>query len=238
MIHIDNVRKRYNRRASVLNGVSFRVERGQAVALWGSNGAGKTTLIRCVLGQVDFDGAIAIDGLDVRRHGKAVRRLIGYVPQELAFYDEFGVLEAMRFIARLRRADATQCERLLDDQDLLEHSRKRVRELSGGMKQRLALAMALIDNPPVLVLDEPTSNLDTAGRRALFGLLIDLKQRGKTILFISHRNEEVAGLADRVLTLEGGRVIRDEPPPQPGRVADASAADGNDVAAAFAGGVS
>lgn len=215
MIHIIDVRKSYNRRTVVLDGTSFHVDVGQAVALWGSNGAGKTTLIRCLLGLVDFNGDIRVAGLDVRRDGKAVRRRVGYVPQEMAFYDDFRVLEAARFIARLRHTERRHCELRLDEQDLLPHSHKRVRELSGGMKQRLALALAMLNDPPVLVLDEPTSNLDTAGRRGLFQLLIGLKNRGKTILFISHRNEEVFGLADRVLTLEGGRVIRDEAPRRP-----------------------
>lgn len=212
MIDIIDVRKSYNRRTVVLDGTSFRVPAGQAVALWGSNGAGKTTLIRCLLGLLDFRGEIRVAGLDVRRDGKAVRRRVGYVPQEMAFYDDFRVLEAVRFISRLRRTDPRHCQLRLDEQDLLAHAHKRVRELSGGMKQRLALAMAMLNDPPVLVLDEPTSNLDTAGRRGLFELLIGLKNRGKTILFISHRNEEVSGLADRVLTLENGRVIRDERP--------------------------
>jgi ABC-2 type transport system ATP-binding protein/nitrous oxidase accessory protein len=179
------------------------------VALWGSNGAGKTTLICCMLGLLDFQGTIRVAGLDVRKQGKRVRRLLGYVPQELAFYDDFRVIEASRYMARLRGADAGACERTLDELGLLAHARKRVRELSGGMKQRLALSVALLNDPPLLVLDEPTSNLDSAGRESLMRLLLDLKEAGKSILFISHRPEEVEGLADRVLTLEFGRVVTD-----------------------------
>jgi ABC-type multidrug transport system ATPase subunit len=208
MIQIDGVRKRFGR-ARVLDGVSFDVLTGQSVALWGSNGAGKTTLIRCVLGLIDFEGGVRVAGLDVRREGKRVRRLLGYVPQELAFYDDFRVIEAARFLARLRGADVGACEAGLASLGLAEHARKRVRELSGGMKQRLALSVALLNDPPVLVLDEPTSNLDSAGRRSLMELLLRVKGMGKTILFISHRPEEVRGLADRVLTLESGRVLTD-----------------------------
>jgi ABC-type multidrug transport system ATPase subunit len=208
IIQIADVHKRYGR-STVLGGVSFDVRAGQSVALWGSNGAGKTTLIRCMLGLINFEGQIRVAGLDVRTEGKRVRRLLGYVPQELAFYDDFRVIEASRYMARLRGADVGGCEAGLANLGLLAHARKRVRELSGGMKQRLALSVALLNDPPLLVLDEPTSNLDSAGRDSLMQLLLDLKAAGKSILFISHRPEEVAGLADRVLTLEGGRVLTD-----------------------------
>ncbi|HEY7120907.1 MAG TPA: ABC transporter ATP-binding protein [Tepidisphaeraceae bacterium] len=224
MIQIDQVRKRFGR-ARVLDGVSFDVLAGQSIALWGSNGAGKTTLIRCLLGLIDFEGSIRVAGLDVRREGKRVRRLLGYVPQELAFYDDFRVIEAARYIARIRGADAGDCEPGLQSLGLLDHARKRVRELSGGMKQRLALAVALLNDPPVLVLDEPTSNLDSAGRGSLMELLVGLKAAGKTILFISHRPEEVRGLADRVLTLESGRVVTDVATTRLHLAGDALAAD-------------
>jgi ABC-type multidrug transport system ATPase subunit len=224
MIQIADVRKRFGR-ARVLDGVDFDVLAGQSVALWGSNGAGKTTLIRCLLGLIDFDGRIRVAGLDVRRDGKRVRRLLGYVPQELAFYDDFRVIEAARYLARLRDADVSACEPALADLGLLAHARKRVRELSGGMKQRLALSVALLNDPPLLVLDEPTSNLDSAGRQSLMELLLQLKAAGKTILFISHRPEEVRGLADRVLTLEAGRVLTDVATPHLHRTDDDDADD-------------
>lgn len=207
-IDIVNVSKSFGR-THVLDGVSFTVLPGQSVALWGSNGAGKTTLIRCILGLIDYKGTIRVGGLDVMAHGKKVRRLIGYVPQELAFHDDFRVIEVASFVARLKRAPIASCRRILDELGMLEHSRKRIRELSGGMKQRLALSVALLNDPPVMVLDEPTSNLDSAARRSLLALLLQLKQSGKTLLFISHRPEEVRGLADRVLTLERGKVLTD-----------------------------
>jgi ABC-type multidrug transport system ATPase subunit len=212
IIQILDVRKRFGRNAAVLNGVTFDVRPGQSVALWGSNGAGKTTLIRCLLGLIDFAGDIRVAGLDVRRDGKAARRLLGYVPQELALYDDFRLTEAAHFMARLKGADPAACAPILADLGLAGHERKRVRELSGGMKQRLALGIALLNDPPVLVLDEPTSNLDTAGRASLMELLLGLKAAGKTVLFISHRPEEVSGLADRVLTLEHGNLLTDAAP--------------------------
>lgn len=209
MIQIQDLHKRFGR-VRVLNGTTCHVEPGQSVALWGPNGAGKTTLLRCVLGLIDFQGHIHIDGLDVRRHGKLVRRRVGYVPQEMAFYDDYRIIEVVRLIARLRGATRLDVASCLPGVGLEQHRRKRVRELSGGMKQRLALGLALLNDPPVLALDEPTSNLDSGARSELLSRLIKLKSEGKTILFISHRPEEVIGLADRVLTLERGRVVADQ----------------------------
>lgn len=211
MIEIRCVSKRFGRFAA-LREVSLDVGRGEAVALWGPNGAGKTTLLRCALGLLNFRGSIVIDGIDVRRRGKAARRALGYVPQELAFYDDFRVVEAIGFFARLRRVDGEACRRALRISGLEAHRRKRVRELSGGMKQRLALGIAMLTDPRILLLDEPTSNLDEAGRRDLLGELDGLHKRGKTILFTSHRPEEVEELADRVVTMESGRIVEDAPP--------------------------
>src|SRR3954471_7104312 len=151
VLEIHDVRKRFGK-TSILKGVSFAVRPGQSVALWGSNGAGKTTLIRCLLGLADFDGAIRVANLDVRKDGKSARRMIGYVPQELALYDDFRVVEAARFMARLKGAAPGAVKARLGEVGLLGgHERKRVRELSGGMKQKLALAIALLNDPPILI---------------------------------------------------------------------------------------
>ncbi len=211
MIRVDCVQKAFGRFVA-LDGVSLAVEKGQAVALWGSNGAGKTTLLRCTLGLISFRGSVTINDIDVRRHGKAARRMLGYVPQELAFYDDFRVVEAIAFFASLKRVDKAACGRALAMTGLGVHSRKRVRELSGGMKQRLALGIAMLTDPPILLLDEPTSNLDAAGRSDLLMQLAELRRQGKTIFFTSHRPEEVEELADRVITMESGKIVGDRAP--------------------------
>ncbi len=211
ILEIRGLRKRFGRYAAV-EGLDLAVAPGQAVALWGTNGAGKTTIIKCILGLHSFEGAIRIGGADARRDGKAARRLVGYVSQELSFYDDLSAIETTRLFAALKRVPSTRAAEVLQRVELAEHAQKRVAQLSGGMKQRLALAVALLDDPPVLLLDEPTSNLDSAARRAFLQLLRGLKAAGKTIVFTTHRAEEVSGLADRVVVLQRGRVLRDGPP--------------------------
>ncbi|MCP3906288.1 MAG: ABC transporter ATP-binding protein [Planctomycetes bacterium] len=205
MIRITNLRKRFGRFTAV-DDVSLVVAPGEAVALWGANGAGKTTAIRCVLGLLSFQGTVTVDGRDVRREGKAARRSMGYVPQELALYDDFRLHETLQFFARLKRVPRARAPVVLREVGLEEHRRKRVRELSGGMKQRLALAVALLADPPALVLDELTSNLDAAAQAGFMSLLRTLRQGGKTILFTSHHLPEVEVLADRVVVMKAGRI--------------------------------
>ncbi len=204
MIEVCHLTKRFGRFTAV-DDVSFTLPRGAALALWGSNGAGKTTIIKCLLGLLRCEGRLIVAGRDVRREGKACRRAVGYVPQELAFHDDLRVIEALHFFARLKRVPRQRPAAVLNEVGLTEHGRKRIDQLSGGMKQRLALGIALLADPTVLVLDELTSNLDREAQCSFRAMLVKQKQRGRTILFASHRMEEIELLADRVLGLDAGR---------------------------------
>lgn len=207
MIRVEGVTKRFGRFAAV-DDVSLQIAEGESLALWGANGAGKTTLIRCALGLLRFRGRIEVGGQDVLRRGKHARLQVGYVPQELGFQDDLRVLEAVGFFARLKGLGRVDAVAPLESVGLGGHERKRIRELSGGMKQRLALAIALLGDPPVLLLDEVTASLDAVGREEFVGALERLSGAGRTMLFASHRVEEVAALADRVAVMERGRVRR------------------------------
>jgi ABC-type multidrug transport system ATPase subunit len=205
MIDFSHLTKRFGKFTAV-DDLSFTVEPQQAVALWGPNGAGKTTAIKCLLSLLRYDGQILVDGLDAHKQGKAVRRKVGYVPQELAFYSDLTALSTAEYYARLKRVERGRASAVLAEVGLAEHAQKLVGALSGGMKQRLALGLALLADPPVLVLDEPTSNLDAAGRDQFLQLLAGVRSAGKTVLFTSHRIEEVTALADRVLVMERGQL--------------------------------
>ena len=212
MITVTNLTKSFGSTTAV-DQLTFTVASGESIALWGPNGAGKTTVIRCLLGLLKAEGELTIHGHDARREGKKARAAVGYVPQELAFYDDLSARDTLRFYAELKRVPADRVDQVLAEVGLSDHGHKVVAALSGGMKQRLALACALLADPPLLILDEPTSNLDTAARDDFIKLLLQQKEQGKTLLFTSHRLEEVEILASRVLVLEEGRLklICDQP---------------------------
>ncbi len=213
MITVTNITKRFGGLTAVDN-LSYTVQSGEAVALWGANGAGKTTALRCLLGLLPFEGSVTInENIDVQKQGKAARQLMGFVPQELNFHDDMTAVETINFYARLKKVPSGHdFTALLERLELMPHINKPVHDLSGGLKQRLALALALLADPPILILDEPTANLDIRAREDFLILLHDLKVSGKTLAFSSHRLEEVTALADRVLLLEAGRLVIDAPP--------------------------
>jgi nitrous oxidase accessory protein len=211
MIEVANLTKRFGPLTAV-DDVSFQVQPGEAVALWGRNGAGKTTALHCLLGVIPYQGAIQVGGYNTAVDGKTARRLIGFVPQQLNFHDDLTVQETMQLYARLKRTTFAPIADLLARLGLAPHTAKAVGELSGGLKQRLALAVALLADPPLLILDEPTANLDVSARDDFLLLLAEQKAAGKTIIFSSHRPEEVVALADRVLVLEQGQLAADLPP--------------------------
>ena len=203
LLQVSGLTKRFDKR-NAIDDVNFTLERGRVLALWGSNGAGKTTALRCIVGLYDHQGDVQIAGLSMRQNGKAARRLIGYVPQELSLYDDWRLRPLLRFFAAVKRAPKSRIDIVLRQVGLSEHDHKRVSELSGGMKRRLGLAIALLADSPLLVLDEFTANLDAAARQDLVNLLRHEKQRGRSILFTSHRLEEVESLADEILVLDAG----------------------------------
>lgn len=205
MISVKNLTKKYGHFTAVDN-LSFEIAAGEAIALWGPNGAGKTTIIRSLLGLLSASGELRVNNFEVQKQGKKARAAIGYVPQELAFYDDLSARDTLIFYAQLKHIAAARVDEVLAEVGLSAHGAKPVAALSGGMKQRLALASALLADPPVLVLDEPTSNLDAAARDEFIKLLLRQKAQGKTLLFTSHRLEEVETLADRVLVLESGKL--------------------------------
>lgn len=213
MIRIASVSKTF-RRARVLDGIALDIGPGERVALIGSNGAGKTTLVRCLLGEYTHDGEITIGGRSPRHERTAVLGQIGFVPQ-LPPPLKMPVGPLIHFAAGLCGTPPQRILDLaarlgLDTAPILERPFVR---LSGGMKQKLLIAIALGRDARVLILDEPAANLDPAARKVFFELLAE-RARDATMLISSHRLDEVASLVNRVIELDMGRVVLDD------RVAD------------------
>ena len=195
---------------SVLQNLDLDLRQGESAALVGPNGAGKTTVLRCLVGLLRYEGSIFVGGIDARRDPVGAKRLLGYMPQVPAFCEETA-RGALTFVARLRGVSTHEVPDLLDQVGLSAHAHRRVATFSTGMKQRLSLAAALLGSPPVLVLDEPTASLDLRGQRELVQLLGELAQDGRTLLLSSHRSEEIAALASRIVVLDEGRVVASGP---------------------------
>ncbi|MBL8588577.1 MAG: ATP-binding cassette domain-containing protein [Methylobacteriaceae bacterium] len=203
--------------AAVLDGLSLTASQGQRIALIGQNGAGKTTLFRCLLGEYVYRGRIAIDGRDPRTERAAVLRDIAFVPQ-IAPRLVTPVGGLMRYVADVCGASvasmADVSRRLgLDPEEV---ARRPFVRLSGGMKQKLLIAMALGRRARLLILDEPAANLDPQARAGLFALLAERAQDA-TMIISSHRIDEIAGLVNRVVELDRGRIVLDD------EIADAGA---------------
>ena len=207
VIEVQGVSKRYGEVLAV-DGVDLLLEAGGIFGLIGRNGAGKSTLFRMMLGLTPPDaGDIRIGGEPVRgRRFREVRRSIGYLPENAVFYDNLTGLETLRFFAALKGARATACQPLLDKVGLGAAGGKRVRGYSKGMRQRLALAQALLGEPQLLFLDEPTNGLDPEGVREFYAILGEVRGRGGTVLLTSHILAEIQERVDSLAIMKLGRL--------------------------------
>ena len=215
MIEMRNVTKRYGRRVALAE-VSLTLHPGEVTLLLGANGAGKSTLLRCLLGITDYEGAISVDGLDPIEDGCTVRSAIGYMPQSGGLHVDLTVRETITLYARIRQSSIDRGERLLHEAGLGPHLDTLVGELSGGMRQRLGFALALLPDPGILVLDEPSSSLDVASRQWLADRLRAAAGEGRTVIVSTHGGQELLDAGDRTITLEAGRVV--DAPPEAGGV--------------------
>ncbi len=206
-----NLKKSYDGFEAV-KGVNFEVRRGECFGFLGPNGAGKTTTMKMIYGAViPTGGELDVAGLDVRRYEREIKRLIGVVPQENNLDDELKVRENLLVYGRYydlpRKLALQRADELLDFVQLTEKADSRVEQLSGGMKRRLLIARALINDPEIVVLDEPTTGLDPQARLLVWERLRALTAEGKTLLLTTHYMEEAARLCDRLVIMEGGLII-------------------------------
>ncbi|KYH01496.1 nodulation factor ABC transporter ATP-binding protein NodI [Bradyrhizobium sp. DOA1] len=215
-IDLAAVHKSYRGKVAV-NGLTFSVAAGECFGLLGPNGAGKSTIVRMILGMVPPDsGKIAVLGKQVPVQARLARAGVGVVPQFDNLENEFTVRENLLVFGRYFGLSAREIEAvtpsLLDFARLEIKANTRVSELSGGMKRRLVLARALINDPQLLVMDEPTTGLDPHARHLIWERLRSLLARGKTILLTTHFMEEAERLCDRLCVLEEGRKIAEGEP--------------------------
>ncbi len=205
-IEVEDLRKSYNG-VKAVDGISFRVREREIFGILGPNGAGKTTTVEMLEGlrRAD-DGRAIVAGVDVRREPAKVKGLIGVQLQSSAFFDNLNLLELLDLFAALyrRRVDARV---LLDRMQLGEKARSEVRQLSGGQKQRFSIATALVNEPRILFLDEPTTGLDPQARRNLWELAQEVRKEGRTIVLTTHYMEEAETLCDRVGIMDHGKII-------------------------------
>ncbi len=215
MIKVDNLTKRFGRHPAV-TGATFAVEQGEVVGFLGPNGAGKTTTIRMLTGFLPpSSGSASIDGLDVNRHSLEARRRIGYLPESVPLYRDMRVREYLRFRGQLKGLGGnslrTRMDEVLELCGLRDVRRKMIRTLSKGFRQRVGLADALIHDPPLLILDEPTNGLDPNQIRAIRHLIKQLGQ-SHTILLSTHILSEVEMICDKIVIIDGGKVLASDTP--------------------------
>lgn len=211
ILHVEGLTKKYDSK-TVVKGVSFTVKKGEVFGILGPNGAGKTTTLEMIetLRRIDA-GTAMLDGINVAGHPKEVRRVIGVQTQSSSFYDRMTLKEQLALFASIYGSDI-DVDQLLRDVELQEKANEYPEKLSGGQKQRFSIVAALVNEPKVLFLDEPTTGLDPQSRRNLWELIQTINKRGITVILTTHYMEEAQLLCDRVAIMDSGEIIAMDKP--------------------------
>jgi ABC-2 type transport system ATP-binding protein len=214
MLQVDRLSKRFGDRVAV-NAISFSIAQGETVGLLGPNGAGKTTAIAMISGISRPDsGEVSLGGVSLAQNANALKRRVGLVPQDLALYEELSAWANLQLFGGLYGLGAAElkprAKAALALVGLADRSADRVKTFSGGMKRRLNIAGALLHEPDLILLDEPTVGVDPQSRNAIFDNLEELKRRGKTLLYTTHYMEEAERLCDRVVILDHGQILAND----------------------------
>ncbi len=210
LINVEHVTKKYGR-FKALRDATFSANQGEIHAVLGPNGAGKTTLFRCMLGLLNFEGSITVAENDVRKGGKWIRGQVGYLPQHSSPYDDMTVEQNLKYYAGLKRINPSRVEESLKEIRLTRFKERKAGALSGGMKQRLMLGISQLSDPPILILDEPTANLDVQGQLEFRQLLGEILEKGKCVLVSTHllrEAHEIRLFKGHVLVVNKGRVVQ------------------------------
>jgi len=195
-----------------VNGISFSIKRGEIYGILGPNGAGKTTTLEMLEGLIDIDkGRASIDGLDVASEPFKVKKIIGVQLQSNEYFDSLSLRELLILFGKLYKKNI-QSNFLLNEVNLLDKIHSKPEELSGGQKQRFSIACALVNDPKVLFLDEPTTGLDPQAKRNLWTLIKTLNESGMTIVLTTHNMEEAERLCDKIAIMDKGELIVEDSP--------------------------
>jgi len=207
IIEIKNLTKRYEKETAV-NNVSFSVKKGEIFGFLGPNGAGKTTTIKAILDLIKTDsGDIIIEGFDIKKQGKKAKQHIGYLPEKVAFYNNLTALQNLKFYAEMKKTPKEQCKTLIEEFGLGDSVNKKVGKYSKGMTQRLGMARAILGNPSIIILDEPSGGLDPRGVLQIREKIKELKNQGATIFISSHILSEIQEVCDRVGIINNGVLV-------------------------------
>jgi ABC-type multidrug transport system ATPase subunit len=210
-IEIRNLAKLYKKNRG-LQPTSFAVNKGELVAVVGHNGSGKSTLLKMLANRICPDGGeVTIDGIDLKNRRGVVRK-VGFVPEEPSLFEFFSVEYNLNLFATLFQTPSARVEEILAEFGLIPYRKNRIQVLSKGLKQRVNIGRTLLADPPILLFDEPTSGLDFEMTKEIYRRLNRLHDGGKTILFTSHRPEEIKNLATRILVLHQGCLVFDGTP--------------------------
>jgi len=213
-IKVEKLTKRYGDLLAV-NDISFNVRKGEVFALLGPNGAGKTTTVEIIeTFRRPTSGIVRLLGMDVTKEKRDIVSRIGVLPQGFSSFDRITVRETMQFYSRLFCCRNTDIDGLIDLVNLKDKAKEQYMRLSGGLKQRLGIAIALVNDPEVVFLDEPTTGLDPRARREVWKVLLGLKKKGKTVFLTTHYMEEAELLADTVAIIFKGKIIAMDSPVQ------------------------
>ena len=205
-IQVENLGKRYGDVVAVEK-ISFEVKRGEVFGIIGPNGAGKTTTVECLAGLRRPDGGtVSVLGRDPQKAGRKLRERVGVQLQEAALPDDLKVWEALDLYASFYKT-VSDTRSLLQTWSLEEKANNRFKDLSGGQKQRLFIALALVNEPDLVFLDEITTGLDPQARRTTWDLIRDIRERGTTVVLVTHYMDEAEKLCDRVAIIDGGRLV-------------------------------
>jgi len=212
-IEIHNLTKVYSEKRGLLP-VSLEVEKGELIAVIGHNGAGKSTLLKMLASWLLPDsGQVLVEGIHLENRLAVVRK-VGFVPETPNLFDFFSVEYNLKIFARLFQVPFVRIEDILKEFDLLPFRKNKIQILSKGLRQRVSIGRALLADPPVLLFDEPTSGIDFEMTKEIYRMLKDFHALGKTILFTSHRPEEIKTLATRIIVLHQGNLVFDGSPPK------------------------